>query len=76
VSLDQDNDSAFLCHSQIVLPLKMAAEIITAGKIAKTLADLDGAGTDAGFAVLFRMVEIWRASQNKTANTYVIEVSL
>jgi hypothetical protein len=57
------------------LPLQIAAEIIAASKIAKTLADLDGAGTDVEFAVLFRMVEIWRAGWDKTTNTYVIDVA-
>ena len=54
--------------------LQIAAEIITASKIAKTLADLDAAGTDAGFAVLSRPVEIWRAGQDKTTNIYVIDI--
>jgi len=47
--------------------LQIAAEIITASKIAKTLADLDGAGTDVEFAVLFRMVEIWRARRDSNS---------
>jgi hypothetical protein len=29
-----------------------------------------------GFAVLFDMAEIWRASQNKTANPYVIVIAI
>jgi hypothetical protein len=62
--------------SERSMPLQIAAEIITASKIAKTLADLDGAGTDVEFAVLFRMVEIWRASRNKTANPYVIVIAI
>jgi hypothetical protein len=33
-------------------------------------------GTDAGFAVLSLPVEIWRASRNKTANPYVIEIAI
>jgi len=28
------------------------------------------------FAVLFRMVAIWRATENKTANSYVIEIAI
>ena len=28
-----------------------------------------------GFAVLFGLVEFWRTGQNKTTNTYVIEIS-
>ena len=28
------------------------------------------------FAVLCRATEIWRAGQNKTANTYAIEIAL
>jgi hypothetical protein len=28
------------------------------------------------FAALYQLVEIWRAGQNKTANTYVIEITL
>jgi hypothetical protein len=28
------------------------------------------------FAVLFQVVEIWRASQNNTANNYVIEIAI
>lgn len=33
-------------------------------------------GAGAGFAVLSRPVEIWRARQNKTANPYVIEITI
>ena len=32
--------------------------------------------TSRVFVVLFQVVEIWRAGQNKTANTYVIEISI
>jgi hypothetical protein len=28
------------------------------------------------FAALYQLVEIWRAGQNKTAKTYVIEITL
>jgi len=49
------------------LPLQIAAETIAASNVA---------GTDVEFAVLFRMVEIWRASRDKTANTYVIDIAI
>jgi len=35
---------------------------------------LQKAGRRLWFAVLFGMVAIWRAIQNKTANSYVIEI--
>lgn len=38
--------------------------------------NLSGTGTSAEFAVLSRMVGIWRASQDKTANPYVIEIAI
>jgi hypothetical protein len=40
-----------------------------------TLAD-GGVGTDVVFAVLFGLVEFWRAIQNKTTNTYIIEIAI
>jgi len=53
--------------SERSLPLQIAAETIAASNVA---------GTDVEFAVLFRMVEIWRASRDKTANTYVIDIAI
>ena len=38
----------------------MAPEIVAAGKITATRADLEGAGTGTMFAVLFRMEQMWR----------------
>jgi hypothetical protein len=38
------------------------------------LAD-SGVPADVVFAVLFGLVEFWRASRNKTANPYVIEIA-
>jgi hypothetical protein len=40
------------------LPLQIAAEIIAASNVA---------GTDVEFAVLFRMVEIWRARRDSNS---------
>ena len=32
--------------------------------------------TEDGFAVLFRMVAVWRAIQNEIANSYIIEIAI
>ena len=40
-----------------------------------TLAD-GCVGADVVFAVLFGLVEFWRAIQNKTTNTYIIEIAI
>jgi hypothetical protein len=52
---------------------RMAARTGAAGEITKK-APMSMART--GFAVLSRLVEIWRAGRNKTANTCLIEIAL
>ena len=39
-------------------------------------ADAPRAGNRQKFADLYRVVSIWHANQNKTANTYIIEIAL